>query len=66
VSYSYYSYNQRGALLMTGINKLPTGWQIGFQSGEANINKFLVVTGDTCIFEFDTANPFASKAIAQQ
>jgi hypothetical protein len=51
---------------MTGINKLPTGWQIGFQSGEANINKFLVVTGDTCIFEFDTANPFASKAIAQQ
>ena len=62
-----YSYNQRGALLLTGIHKLPTGWQVGFQSGEVNVNKFIVVTGDTmgCIFEFDSADPFASKAVDQ-
>jgi hypothetical protein len=63
-----YSYSRGGALRLTGILKLPTGWSVGFQPGEANFSKFLVVTDDStgCIFEFDSADPFASKAVAQQ
>jgi hypothetical protein len=63
-----YSYNQRGALLMTAIGKLPTGWIVGFQSGEANVNKFLIVSDDLagCIFEFDSSDPFASKGLSKQ
>ncbi len=63
-----YSYNQRGALRMTGVLKLPTDWSVGFQPGETNFDKFLVVTDEPigCIFEFNSADPFASKGIAQQ
>jgi hypothetical protein len=63
-----YTYNRRGALVMTAIHRLPTGWTVGFQSGEASLNKFMLVTDDAtgCIFEFDSTDPFASKAVAQQ
>jgi hypothetical protein len=63
-----YSYNQRGTLLLTAILKLPTNWQVGLRPGEANANKFIVVTDGPkgCIFGFDSADPFASKAISKE
>lgn len=59
-----YTYNQRGALLLTGIHKLPDGWRVAIQPGEINAGKFIVLTDDAtgCIFEFDSADPFASRA----
>jgi hypothetical protein len=63
-----YAYSQRGGLLMAAINKLPTNWQVGFQSGETNVNKFIVVSDDPagCVFEFDSSDPFASKGLSKQ
>jgi|HubBroStandDraft_1064217.scaffolds.fasta_scaffold37191_3 hypothetical protein len=63
-----YSYNKRGALLMAAIHKLPAEWAVGFQPGEVNINKLIITTDDKtgCIFEFDSTDPFASKAVASQ
>ena len=63
-----YTYNQRGFLLLTGIHKLPDRWRVGFQTGEANANKFLVLTDDKtgCIYEFDSSDPFASRAVAAE
>lgn len=63
-----YTYNQRGALLLTGIHKLPDGWRVAIQPGEINAGKFIVLTDDAtrCIFEFDSADPFASRATAAE
>jgi hypothetical protein len=63
-----YTYNQRGALLLTGVHKLPEGWRVGIQPGEINAGKFIVLTDDAtgCIFEFDSADPFASRATAAE
>lgn len=61
-----YTYDKRGILVMTAIHKLPVGWAVGFQPGEANSNKFIISSNDKtgCIFEFDSADPFDSKAFA--
>ena len=63
-----YTYDKRGALVMTAIHKLPGGWAVGFQPGDANSNKFIISNTDKlgCIFEFDSADPFDSKAVAYQ
>ena len=63
-----YTYNKRGALVITVIHKLPIGWAVGFQAGEVNVNKFIISGDDKrgCIYELDAADPFASKAIAFQ
>jgi hypothetical protein len=63
-----YTYNQTGARVVTAINKLPTGWTVGFSPGELNANNFIVLSDrePSCIFEFDSADPFASKAVVSQ
>jgi hypothetical protein len=63
-----YAYNQRRALLGTGVARLQAEGVVGFQPGEAHFNKFIVTTDKEfgCIFEFDSADPFASKAVASQ
>ena len=63
-----YMYNQRGALLLTGIHKLPDGWRVGIQPGESNAGKFIVLTDDAtgCVFQFDSADPFESLATAAE
>lgn len=63
-----YRYDRRSQLTLTGIQKLPINWKIAFQPGEASINKFIIVTDEPkgCIFEFDSADPFLSKAISKE
>lgn len=63
-----YTYDSRGTLLMTGIHRLPDGWAVGMQPGEITAGRFIVTTDDTrgCIFLFDFADPFASKAIVAE
>lgn len=63
-----YAYNQRGALLGTAVARLPAEWVVGFQPGEAHFNKFMITTDKEfgCIFDLDSADPFASKAVASQ
>jgi hypothetical protein len=63
-----YTYNERGELLLAGIHKLPAGWTVGVQPGEITAGKFIVVTDDStaCVYEFDAADPFASRATVAQ
>lgn len=63
-----YIYNRRGALVGTAVARLPAEWVVGLQPGEANANKLIVTTDKEfgCIFEFNSADPFASKAVASQ
>lgn len=63
-----YSYNRRGALVTTGIIKIPSEWIVGFQPDEADLGKFLVATDDRtgCTFQFDSVDPFRGKALAQR
>jgi len=63
-----YTYNQRGTLLFTGIHKLPDRWRVAIQPGEITAGKFIVVTDEStgCVYEFDTANPFVSRATVDE
>lgn len=63
-----YTYNQQGALLLTSIHKLPNDWRVAIQPGDVTEGKFLVLTDRStqCTFEFDTADPFVSRATASE
>jgi hypothetical protein len=63
-----YTYDNRGTLLMTAIHTLPAGWAVGMQQTDINAGRFIVTTDDEtgCIFQFNYANPFGSKAIAAE
>lgn len=60
-----YVYDKQGALVITLLRSLPPGWRMAFQPGADNAFKFIVSSDETtgCLFQFDSANPFASQAV---